>query len=87
MPKPYEQVVQFVVKSCTEGARDLRYVKFAACMVIAEAYEKDYATVQQDISNGLDAHAKEQRAKQKAAHRAANEERRLANLAKQAEQS
>ena len=51
--KTYQEMVQFVAEEVTTGRKDLRYVKWAAAMVIAETYEVALEQVHADIATTI----------------------------------
>ncbi len=79
--KSYEEMIDFVVKECTEGYTQLRYAKWPIYLLLSKAYDKTEDQVFKDVAKGLEDFERMRREKHKAENRALNEARRLANLA------
>lgn len=80
--KTYEEMINFVVKECTQGAANLRYAKWTAYIILGEAYSKTPDEVCADINSGIESFEKGEKDRRRAESRASNEARRIANLAK-----
>ncbi len=78
--KSYEEMINFVVKECKEGYTQLRYAKWPAYLLLAEAYDTTQDKVSQDIAKGIEKFEKNRKEKHKEEARLLNEARRLANL-------
>jgi len=77
--KLYEEMIQFIAAQAEDR---LRYNEWPAVIAIAEAYEVPESTVFADVKIAKACRALDIAAARRAWNRAANEERRLANLAK-----
>lgn len=80
--KSYEEMIQFTVDQVDNGS--LRYNEWVAYILLGEAYNKTPEMVCLDIRDVIEHRALAKREQHRAANRASNEERRLANLAKKA---
>lgn len=78
--KTYEEMIQYVV----DNHMQLRYVYWAVSFVLAPAYGVDRETVHVDIQNEIAVREEKINQARKAAYRAENEARRLANIARRA---
>lgn len=76
--KTYLEMVRWVVDNNTR----LRYYEWPALLAIAEAYGVPYENVQRDVQFEAALREKALKEQRKAASRASNEQRRLANLAR-----
>jgi len=83
--KTYHEMVQFIVDQVDLGK--LRYYEWPAVIAIAEVYGIPQDTVFGDIKFEKELREQAKKAQRKAHNRASNEQRRLANLAKDVEQS
>ena len=84
--KSYHEMIQWLVDQVDNA--NLRYNEWPAVMAIATAYGIPQPTVFDDVQFEKDFRAKAKKAQYRAEHRASNEQRRLANLArKQYEQT
>lgn len=81
--KSYTDMIQFVVDKVDQGI--LRYYEWPAVLTIAEAYGTDTVTVANDIKAEKEIREQARKQARKAEHRRSNDERRLANLARQGE--
>ncbi len=81
--KSYEEMVQWVVDNSTTGSMRLRYNEWPAIMAMSEIYDIAYETIANDIKIEKEIREKALKERRKAESRASNEQRRLANLAKQ----
>ena len=73
--KPYTEVIRFIANE-----PKLRYNEWAALLAVAEAYDVSIDTAFVDLKKEKDIIEQAEKDKRKAAHRASNEARRLANL-------
>ena len=80
--KTYEEMIQFIA---AEAGDRLRYNEWPAVMAIADAYEVPETTVFADVAIAKACRELDIAAARRARARAANEERRLANLARKQE--
>ncbi len=83
--KTYHEMVQFIVDQVDLGK--LRYYEWPAVIAIAEAYGIPQETVSSDVKFEKEFREQAKKEQRKAESRASNEQRRLANLAKDVEQS
>lgn len=79
--KSYHEMIQFIVDQVDNGI--LRYYEWPAVIAIAEAYIIPQETVTNDIKFEKEFREKARKEARKAASRASNEQRRLANIARQ----
>lgn len=82
--KSYHEMIQFIVDQVDRGK--LRYYEWPAVIAIAEAYGIPDETVFNDVKFEKELREKSKKEQRKAESRASNEQRRLANLAKDVEQ-
>lgn len=75
--KNYLEMVRWVVDNNSR----LRYYEWPALLTISEAYGVSYENVQRDVQFEAALREKAAKEQRKAASRASNEQRRLANLA------
>ena len=80
--RTYEELIDYVVLECTQGNKGLKHHKWAAYMLLAEAYKKTEEQVCEDINVGIANFEKNQKEKRKKESKDAHEARRLANLSK-----
>lgn len=78
--KSYHEMIQFIVDQVDHGK--LRYYEWPAVIAISEAYGIPQETVFGDVKFEKDFREQAKKARRKAESRASNEQRRLANLAK-----
>lgn len=78
--KPYEKMIEFVADQVEHG--HLRYQKWVAAILLAETYGVTQETVAEAINEELSYREKAKRERARAEHKASNEARRLANLAR-----
>jgi response regulator of citrate/malate metabolism len=78
--KTYEEAIQFACDQVAEGAKDLRYVKWAVYIMLAGIYDKTQEEVYKDMEAELAWRASATAAAKKAERQADQERRRLANL-------
>ena len=83
--KSYHEMIQFITDQVDSGK--LRYYEWPAVIAIAEAYGIPQETVFSDVKFEKEFREKAKKEQRKALNRASNEQRRLANLAKDVEQS
>ncbi len=83
--KTYHEMIQFIVDQVDNGR--LRYYEWPAVMAIAEAYGIVQETVFNDVQFEKQFREQAKKAQRQAQSRASNEQRRLANLAKDLSQS
>ena len=83
--KSYHEMIQFIVDQVDLGK--LRYYEWPAVIAIAEAYCIPDETVFNDVKFEKELREKSKKEQRKAESRASNEQRRLANLSKDVEQS
>jgi len=83
--KSYHEMIQFIVDQVDNGR--LRYYEWPAVMAIAEAYGIAQETVFNDVQFEKQFREQAKKAQRQAQSRASNEQRRLANLAKDLSQS
>jgi hypothetical protein len=79
--KSYHEMIQFIVNQVDNGT--LRYYEWPAVIAIAEAYSIPQETVFTDIKSEKEFREKARKEARKVASRASNEQRRLANIARQ----
>jgi hypothetical protein len=80
--KSYEEMIQIIADNVTQGSQRLRYFEWPAYIVLAEVYAKTEDEVFRDMKAELEHREQQAKLDRKAAMRASNEERRLANIAK-----
>ena len=78
--KTYEEMIQYAV----DNHMQLRYVYWAVSFVLAPAYGRDRDQVHADIQALIKLREDKIKLDRKAAYRAENEARRLANIARRA---
>lgn len=81
--KTYEDMIKFAVVQAETGY--LQHLEFTAVILLSEAYEKTQANVREDMDTEYNFYEQARRAKRKADAQAANEARRLANIARRTE--
>lgn len=79
--KSYHEMIQFIVDQVDNGK--LRYYEWPAVIAIAEAYGIAQETVFNDIKFEKEFREQARKQARKVANRASNEQRRLANIARQ----
>lgn len=83
--KSYHEMIQFIVDQVDLGK--IRYYEWPAVIAIAEAYGIPQETVFGDVKFEKEFREQAKKEQRKAESRTRNEQRRLANLAKDVEQS
>ena len=81
--KSYHEMIQFIVDQVDKGT--LRYYEWPAVIALAEAYGIDADIVRNDINFEKEFRERARKEARKEEHRRSNEQRRLANLARQGE--
>lgn len=79
--KSYHEMIQFIVDQVDNGK--LRYYEWPAVIAVAEAYSIPQETVFNDIKFEKEFREQARKEARKVASRASNEQRRLANIARQ----
>ena len=79
--KSYHEMIQFIVDQVDSGR--LRYYEWPAVIALAEVYSIPQETVFNDIKFEKEFREKSKKEQRKAESRASNEQRRLANIARQ----
>lgn len=79
--KSYHEMIQFIVDQFEDGK--LRHYEWAAVLAVAEAYGVPDETVFNDVKFEKELREKARKQARKVASRASNEQRRLANIARQ----